>query len=275
MSFDKALASGKLLRISSEDKQPGDTNSDFSVVLGNTSYVQAVRGVILVSVSFKHVFPNVFDNGGASGTGNSVFTFGYNGMTLTATIPAAWYTASQYAAALQVAINALGPVVNPITVTIVALNGSSSAYFTFTASGGDTISLISKADGNAAADLVGISTTIGPAVALTAQYLPDFGGLSNVYLSSGVVAGTNCAASSQSGEQIPVVMGIPIDVDYGQEVYYKVRDARVATIIFAGERNLNGVDIAIRTRSGDRLDLQQNNLTVEFKLINQSAYPRD
>src|SRR6185295_2445542 len=157
MSFDKALASGKLLRISSEDKQPGNTNADFSVILGNTSYVQAVRGVILVSVSFKHVFPNVFDSGGASGTGNSVFTFGYNGMTLTVAIPAAWYTASQYAAALQAAINANLSVLNPVTVVLAPLNGSSSMYFTFTASGGDTLTLISKADGNAAADLVGIN----------------------------------------------------------------------------------------------------------------------
>lgn len=275
MSFDRALASGKLLRVSSEDKVPGGTNSDFIVQLGNTSYVQAVRGVELISVSFKHVFPNVFDSGGASGTGNSIFTFNYNGVLLTAAVPAAWYTAAQYATALTSAINANLAVLNPVTVTLVPFNGSSSLHFVITASGGDMIGLVSKADGNAAADLVGINATTAPATVSTAQTTPDFGGLSNVYLSSGVLAGNNCAASSQGGEQIPVIMGIPLDVDYGAEVYYKVRDVRAATIVFSSERSINFVDLAIRTRSGDYLDLLQNNLTVEFKLIHQSAFPRD
>lgn len=274
MSIGRALASGKLLRISSEDKVPGGTNANFLVQLGNTSYVQAVRGVVLKSVSFKHVFPNVFDNG-VPGGGNTTFSFLYNGVPLTAVVPAAWYTATQYAAALQAAINANLSVLNPVTVTLAPFNGSTSQYFTVTATGGDTIALVSKADGNAAADLFGISATTASAASVTAQLLPDFGGLSNVYLSSGVIAGNNCAASSQSGEQIPVIMGIPINVDYGQEVYYQSRNPHNDAIIFVAERNLNFVDLAIRTRSGDNLDLQQHNLTVEFKLIHQSVFPRD
>lgn len=274
MSFERALISGKLLRISSEDKVPGGTNADFLVQLGNTSYVQAVRGVELVSVSFKHVFPNVFD-GGVAGAGNTSYMFNYNGLPLVAVVPAAWYTAAQYATALQASINALLAVLNPITVTLVALNGSSSLYFTLTASGGDTVGLVSKADGNAAADLTGVLATTASAASVTSQAVPDFGGLSNVYLSSGVIAGNNCAASSQGGEQIPVIMGIPIDVAYGDTVFYKVQDTRAATIIFPAERALNFVDLALRTRSGDNVDLLQNNLTVEFKLIHQSAFPRD
>src|SRR6059036_999403 len=118
MSFEKALASSKLLRISSVDKLPGGTNSNFTVQLGNTSYVQSVRGVVLKSVSFKHVFPNVYDNGVPDG-GNTVFTFSYNGSPLSVSVPVAWYTAAQYAVALQTAINANLSVLNPVTVTLV------------------------------------------------------------------------------------------------------------------------------------------------------------
>jgi hypothetical protein len=219
------------------------------------------------------VFPNVFDNGVAGG-GNSTFTFTYNGAgPFSVTVPPAWYTAAQYATALQAALNASIDVLNPVVVTLTFVG--STAFFTFTASGGDTIGLLSKTSGNAAGDLTGIIVDVPDAVTVKATAPPDFGGLSTVYLSSGVLAGNNCAASSRSGEQVPVLMGIPINVEYGQQVYYESKDHINDAIVFSAERNLNSVDLSLQTRSGDVLDLFQNNLTVLLCLINQAAYPRD
>jgi len=278
MAVELSLSRGRLLRISSEDKQPGETNSDFTVRLGNTSYVQNVRGVALKHLSFKHVFPNVFyGEGKQAGDGNSTFSFTYNGAPLSVVIEEGWYTAVDYRAELELKINALVAVLNPITVTLpsVPLGASLTRKFTFTATAPDTIGLVNEADGNAAADIVGIRTTTGQALTHTASYLPDFGGLSTIYLCSGVLAGYNASASSNSGEQVPVVTPIPLDVDYGREVRYSAPEAVQEIIMFRNDRNLNSVDLALCTRTGTRLSLQQNNLTATFRLLHANGLPAD
>jgi hypothetical protein len=276
--MEGSIIRGKLLRISSEDKQLGENNADFTVRLGNTSYVQNVRGVVLKHLSFKHVFPNVFyGEGKAPGDGNSTFSFSYNGTPQSVIVEEGWYTAVDYMEELERVINLLPAVINPITVSLpmVPAGASLTRKFTFTASGGDTIGLISEADGNFAADLVGIRTTTGQAVSHTAEWLPDFGGLSTIYLCSGVLAGYNASASSNSGEQVSIITPIPLDVDYGQEVRYLANEALQEAIIFRNDRNLNSVDLALCTRTGTRLSLQQNNLTATFRLLHAGGVPQD
>ena len=164
-----ATARGKLLRISSEDKQRGQTNTDFSVVLNNASFVQNVRGVVAKSVSFKHVFPNVFE-------GNRQFLFKYNGVNeyVDVEIPIAWYNVDNLREALETAINADPAIQNPITVT---LSTNVNPRFVFTASGGDTIAIISKADANPMGDVLGITVSTALGASQTANVLPDRGGL--------------------------------------------------------------------------------------------------
>jgi hypothetical protein len=269
--MDGRIARGKLLRISSEDKSAGQNNADFTVRLGNTSYVQNVRGVVLKSVSFKHVFPNVFDGN----PGNTSFSFVYDGVTETVVIPEGWYSAEDYMAVLETAINALPAVTSVITITLppVPLGSTLTRKFTFTSAGPDLIGLINKPDGNDAADLVGIATTTIQALSHVADYLPDFGGLSTIYLCSGVLAGYNAAASSNSGEQVPVVTPIPLDVDFGREVFYEAKDPIQEAIIFRNDRNLNSIDLQLCTRAGARLQLQQNNLTATFRILHSGRLP--
>jgi len=274
--MDSVIARGRLLRVSSEDKAAGQNNANFTVILGNTSYVQNVKGVLVKSLSFKHVFPNVFYSDNITpGTGNSLFTFTFNGVVEQVIIPAAWYSAEDYRIALETAINALPAVINPVTITLpnVPAGSTLTRKFVFTATAPDTLGLISKQDGNLAADLTGISTTTGQAVTHTADFLPDFGGLSTIYLCSGVLAGNNAAASSNSGEQISMMTPIPLNVGYGQEVYYESYHPVLDTIIFRNTRNINSIDIALCTRAGAKLSLQQNNLTVTYRLIHAERLP--
>jgi hypothetical protein len=264
---------GKLLRISSEDRSAEQTNGNFSVNLGNSSYVQNVLGIVLKSASIKHVFPNVFD-------GNQDFLFNYNGAPLTATVPAGWYSALEYASELEVQINALVPVVNAITVTLVDTPATSTKnkYFTWTASGGDIIGLYAKDDPtnpNPAADLVGISTTTGLLVSHTAQYLPDFGGISEIYICSGSLASYNASASSNGGENVSIVSEIPVNVDFGQQISYRSNDSDLDTIVFPNLRSLNEIDIQLCTRAGILLDPLQNPVTLVFKLLHVGKFPTD
>jgi hypothetical protein len=276
--MDSIIARGKLLRVSSEDKSVGENNANFKVILGNTSFVQNVRGIVLKNLSFKHVFPNVFyDDNVTPGTGNSLFAFSFNGVTEQVIIPAGWYSAEDYRVALETAINALPAVINPITITLPSVPAGSTLTkkFVFTATAPDTLGLINKQDGNTAADLMGISTTTGQALSQTSDFLPDFGGLSTIYLCSGILAGNNAAASSNSGEPIPLVIAIPLKAGFGQEVYYESKDPIHEAIIFRNDRNINSVDLALCTRLGKPLSLQQNNLTATFRIIHAGRLPAD
>jgi len=267
------LSRGKLLRISSEDRSVGETNGDFHVSLGNSSFVQNVIGIVLKSVSVKHVFPNVF-------SGNNSFVFLYNGAPQTAIVPTGWYSAAQYAAELQIQINALPAVLNNITVALVDTPATTSLnkYFTWQASGGDIIALFSKDDPvnqNPAGDLVGITVSTAPNAFQVADSLPDFGGLSELYICSGALGSNNAAASSNSGENIPLVCEVPVEAAFGNQIFYRSNDSDLDSIIFPSLRSFTRIDIQLCTRAGVVLDPQQNPVTLVFKLIHATPFASD
>jgi hypothetical protein len=270
-----AISRGKLLRVSSEDKRSGQTNSDFTVLLNNTSFIQNVRGVLVKSLSFKNIFPNIYE-------GNNKFTFEYEtggvGQILTVEIPVAWYDSTSFTSTLETAINALPEVLNPITVnhTIIPTGASSlNKKLVFTASGADKIALANKDDGNLMADVCGILQTSALATSVTADALLDLGGLSVAYLCSNDIAGSNSAASSNGGENVSVITEIPINAPFGGQVYYRANNENLESIIYPNERSLTKVSIQLCTRSGRILDLQQHNLTVLFKIIPSGVFPKD
>jgi hypothetical protein len=66
---------------------------------------------------------------------------------------------------------------------------------------------------------------------------------------------------------------IPLNVGYGQEVYYESKDPVLDTIIFRNNRNINSIDLSLCTRAGAKLALQQNNLTATFRIIHADRLP--
>jgi hypothetical protein len=260
---------GKQLRISSEDKQIGQTNANFTVNLGNSAFVQDVKAVVVKSISFKHVFPNIFE-------GNQTFKFNYNLVDYEVKVPEGWYDASSLATVLTDLITAAIPGI--VTVDLVVsppgAPASENSYFQFTTDVNDLV-LLPKSDGNALADVIGISEKIiitGALGSSRVQYLPDLGGLSVIYLCSNVIAGANSVASSNNGEVVPVVTEIPVNAPFGGEIVYRSLDHELDTILFQNPKNLNSVDLTLCTRSGETLDLLQNNLTCQFRLIPVGAY---
>lgn len=263
MSREHRAHLGKLLRISSEDRLSGQTNSNFSVGLNNSPFVQQVQATVLKSVSFKNVFPNIF-------SGNSIWSYEYGGTPSSILLPTAWYNFNDFIISTN-ALLAADPVITGSVVlsAVVDPPGSSAAENTKILFTSDLpLRLFGKEVGNIMGDVLGLPSLYDETGLVTiAPYLPDLGGIPVVYLCSNVVAGVNTSASSNDGESISVITEIPINVAFGQQVYYQANDSTLETITYQNKRQMTSVEIQLCTRSGAVLDLQQNSLTCLFRLI--------
>jgi len=260
---------GKLLRVSSADKDVGQTNSNFSVSLGNSAFIQNVKAICVKSVNFKHVFPNVFE-------GNQTFKFRYDFVDYEIKVPIAWWDATSLATYLDTEMSALVAGIGcALVVSPAGAPAAQNTYFSFTNATAFAFTIYSKENGNALADVLGISEDLSVTLDGRAQFLPDLGGLSVVYLCSNVVAGANAAASSNDGENVNIVTEIPINVQFGGEISYRSLDHHLDTILFQNPKGLVSIDFALCTRAGEILSLQQNNLTMTLRLIPVGAYATD
>lgn len=266
----------KLLRISSEDRQPGQSNSDFTVVYNNSSYVQDVIGVVVKSVSFTNVFDNIFTDNvndplNPLTKGNNVFSFRINSLPtiINAEVAPAFYNANQLAAALTGAINAAA---FPTTCLVTVGNGP-NARFNFTVAGG-TIQFLQRNDPvtgvlqNRMANQVGIAEDSAFVTGLyLPQNLPSLGGIREVYICSPELSEGHTVASSNSGEVLPVLVDIPVNAPFGAEIFYNAFDAQVNTVLYSMAKQLTSVNVQLCTRTGRVLDLQQNALTLVVQLL--------
>ncbi len=269
------METNKLLRISSEDRQPGETNSDFTVVFNNSAYAQNVRGIIVKSVSFTNVFDNLFSDGGdpalLTTKANNTYTYRLNGLPVnqSVTIPTGFYNATQLATALETALNVA---IAPATITI-GLSTDVNPKFQFTLVGGTMqfLPLLDPGGGtllNRMANVLGITQQSGFLASFTAQSLPSLGGLRQAYICSPELSERHTVASSRQGENVPVLSDVPIDVPFGGEVFYQSFDAEVDTVMFNdANKSLTKVSIQLCTRTGRVLDLGQNALTLMVQLI--------
>lgn len=259
---------GKLLRISSQDGGAADTNAKFNITLNNAPFIQSCRGVVINSVSFKHVFPNIF-------SGNNTFRFIYDGNPLECVLPPAWYTLDDFPATLGVAISAAaGDTVTVVSTTIPAGASGENKKLVFTASAGHTIGLLAEPT-NPMASVVGIAADIPEALSVTPQWLADLSGLSQVYLQCAQIAAQHSTASSENAQAIPICISIPIMVPFGGQVYYKSNDAALDSIIFPNDRSLTRMDFSLNSRAGRVLDLQQHQLVITMKTIPGEFYAHD
>lgn len=259
---------GKLLRISSEDKQTGQTNANFSVNLGNSAYVQSVKSCAVKSVSFKHVFPNIFD-------GNNTLKVQYNSVDYEFTIPVGWYGSNDLISVINglfVAEVGITSVIMSLVVDPLGSSASQNSKFNFVSD--QQFKVYSKKNGCTLSDVLGLETE-QTGLNITMQWLPDLGGLSSVYLCSNEIAGDNSSASSGGGEIINVITEIPINVAFGGEISYRANDADLETIMYQNARQLTTVSLSLCTRSGAILNLQQNDLTCLFRIVPQGSYSMD
>jgi hypothetical protein len=268
--FNDKLAQGRLMRISSEDRNPGETNDRFKINFNNAAYCQNLKAVIVKSVSFKHNFPNLFkvgQNDGGIPAQNTLYKMIYNGLEIEVEIPAGWYTASELASTLTNVINA-DPAVSGF---LVELQGSPiptlQRKFVFS-SGGVSFQLLARNSGNSMGDVLGITFDTADDVSTKiANSLPDLGGLKTAYICSPELSSNQMVASSNNGENIPVLTEVPIKVGFGEQILYEPYEAAMESVVYPSTRNLNSLSIRLCARNGSALPLDQYPLTLVLKFI--------
>jgi len=260
---------GKLLRISSADRVPGQLNSNFSLSLNNASFVQKVKACVLKSVSFKHVFPNIFQ-------GNNVWRYEYLGTPYEITIPVGWWNATTFASKATELFNANG---TPISVTVETIPAGSSPaqngrFVIDSTPNAFTLFGKNASTPNPIGDVLGLppfyeeisnTTSIPP-------YSPDLGGLTSVYLCSSAVASYNAAGSFDNGENLSLITEIPIDGPYGSQINYRANDSALELISYQNARQLTSADFQLCTRDGTVLDTQQHAVTILLRLVPMGSY---
>lgn len=267
--FNDKLCQGRLMRISSEDRNPGETNDRFKINFNNSAYCQNIRAVVVKSISFKHNFPNLFKVGPDVGipAQNTLFRMVWNGVEVEAEVPAGWYGATELATTLTNVINALPTVSGFLVELQVAPVPDLQRKFVFS-SGGISFQLLSKESGNTMADVLGITFDTADNVATKiANSLPDLGGLTMAYVCSPELSSNQMVASSNNGENIPVLTEVPITVGFGKQVLYEPYEAAMESVVYPSKRNLNSLSIRLCARNGSALRLDQYPLTLVLKFI--------
>lgn len=279
MNNRRQLQHDKILRISSEDKQPGQTNTNFTVILNNSSYVQDVRSVVVKSVSFTNVFDNIFSDGGdpaiATTKANNVFSFRIDGAPaiLDATVPPGFYNAAELATALEIAISDALVLAGSIISVGVTLAGVPNLKFTFSIAGG-TVQFLQQRDPvtgllqNRMANQIGIEVDSAfEAAAYTADWLPALQGIQEVYICSPELAEQHTIASSFQGEIIPVLIDLAVTSPFGAEVFYESNDQDLTIVNYSMAKQLTQINIQLCTRTGRVLDTQQNAVTLILQVL--------
>jgi len=256
MFVDTKYKLSKLLRISSTDALPGSVSkSDFMVDLGNNDATEKCTNIGLKSCIFCNCFYNVNEN-------NQNFTFLDDVTTRTVIIPIGQYTTTTYIAALKAAIDA---VLTSGSVAITQSTVNSKLTFVFTGTSGD-VTLYPKAS-NPGGNLVGITSDLianaGNTYTVTAQAMPRFYGLTEVFVEINEVFPTLLLDPSTAVRNVGA--NIPITAPFGALNHYEASNSQMAMFTYPSRRNFRTVHVRLIDRSGNVVDLQNNNLRLMLK----------
>ena len=240
------IGRSRLLRIASSDQVPGlsENNSRFTISMNDTLDTQDVLAVSVVGVSFPNVFPNV-----SEAKGNNALPISINGgATQTLVIPDGFYDIDSLGLAL-VAAN-IGP-----AFSVSLVNDATPYVQIIMTAPGDVINIDTSSQ--LAQDLgYTLAQTVNVANTLVAAGLPSLNGEINAYLHSRVI-GSNNQIDAQ-GDVFSVVCGMPIRAPFFETNFYETPDDSLYLINFNKPRNLQRIEIRLRSLDGRILDVGEN-----------------
>lgn len=228
------------------------STSDFTYNIGSSLETDFVT---IKSVSIPHVEYNI------NSTKNKL-RISSGGVVHDLTIPVGQYDVSQLITELQTQIiTAIGGTcaitLDPVTKK---LNFQASAGLRVSTV--KTVSSLSKYLG------IAYGTSYYPttdSINFNATGIPVLQGPNNYYLASSVLS-QGYASILTSGQRVPIILPVPVDVEYGQIQQYESNDTELNTKQFSRPQNIQNIDIKIYDDDLQIVDLHSQDIEVILKI---------
>ena len=258
----------RLIRISNiHSINPNDTITDFSVNLNRMTETNNILRVVLKSVKFANNAYNIHTSGALK---NNVFNFEIpTDSSYTHTITQeGFYTTQELINILlpviQSAVNLTDPTnivsmsVNPYSKKIqyaVSKNTASLELPGILGFGGLNIALGNTSDTGIITNLTGF---------VQSALLPDLYGLTDVYIHSTTLAEGNVVDGDVENHDI--LGSVPVDVLFGQMVYFEASDGELQSINYDSVRNYDNIKITLRDLENNIITLNGGKVVIELKI---------
>jgi hypothetical protein len=257
----------KLVIISSDDKDPGSiSNSNFRVTLKERYASQSIDRIVVREVIVPNSFYNISDGDAVKGNGpaNNILLIDYSEIKnqISVSIPAGQYNILQLITILQSSINTA---LSTYGASVVITRDDITNLLSFNFSNAGTYTFLSISP---MAPVLGFSSNIS--YLPTTQTIrmpdpPDLSGINSVYIHSEALSdGSGIDASKGI---INLVESVSMATTaYGTFAYKQNMDTEFSTINYTMPRNLNVIDIRLRDREGNLLNIGTKRLTMMVKM---------
>ena len=267
MTEAKKAPNVKVIRIDSRDQQSERSQSDgsFTCDFKNYNPLQHVSGLCMIDAWVPNNFYNVRSSSGTpsadTGYANNVLTLLEGGQpgAVYATVAPGQYLLSEYIVALQASINAV-----LVTGTVAITQGALSKVliFTFTAT---TAIFYSEIDDSTStgAPTAGITITTTNLALITADSLPDLGGIKQAYIHSRDV---NLSGES-TGFRIGISVITSVDLSstpFGGVAYRKFDSHELSSIDFKEDIDMSTISTRLRDYRGNILNPGSGSVVYRF-----------
>lgn len=257
----------KYVVISSDDKDVGSiSNSNFKVTLRERYATQSIDRIIIKEVIVPNAFYNISDGDTVKGNGpanNILIIDSLDTKTqINVSIPAGQYNILQLIAFLQSAMNtALAPLTSSVVITRDDITNLLS--FTFTTA--DTFTFLNTSPMAPVLGFISSISYIPTTFVIRMPDPPDLSGINSVYIHSEALSdGSGIDASKGI---INLVESVSMATTaYGTFSYKQNSDTELCTINYTMPRNLNVIDIRLRDREGNLLNIGTKRLTLMVKM---------
>lgn len=256
----------KYVVISSDDKDVDSiSNSNFRVTLKERYATQSIDRIIIKEVIVPNSFYNISDGDPIKGNGPSNNTLIITSVLtgdLNAVIPSGQYNILQLIATLQTQINAL---LSPFGAYVLITRDDITNLLLFTFAGPGVYTFLGTSP---MAPVLGFNSNITFLITTTAIQMPDppdLSGINSVYIHSEALSdGSGIDASKGI---INLVESVSMATTaYGTFSYKQNSDTELCTINYTMPKNLNVIDIRLRDREGNLLNIGTKRLTLMVKM---------
>ena len=251
--------------ISSDDKDPDSiSNSNFRVTLKERYATQSIDRIIIKEVIVPNAFYNISDGDTVKGNGpiNNLLLIDYSEAKtqISVSVPTGQYNILQFIAALQAKMNII---LTPIGSTVTITRDDITNLLTFTFIGANVFTFLGTSSMAPVLGFKGDIVQVGTSIIIPDP--PDLSGINSVYIHSEALSdGSGIDASKGI---INLVESVSMATTaYGTFSYKQNSDTELCTINYTMPRNLNVIDIRLRDREGNLLNIGTKRLTLMVKM---------